>query len=190
MKYQPHGSNSFITASVFELTRTNVPTTDLNNPIYSVQEGEVRSRGVELSATANPVPGWNLIAAYTYTDAEVTKSNSNTLGRTPEAVPRNMASLWSDYTVQSGALAGLNVGAGVRYIGSSFNGANTAKVSDYTLFDMALRYDLGVRHPAFKGWTADLTVRNLFDKDYVATCTYACFFGESRTVLGRVTYKW
>ncbi|QVQ26600.1 TonB-dependent siderophore receptor [Achromobacter deleyi] len=190
VKYQPQGSNSFITASVFELTRTNVPTTDLDNPIYSVQEGEVRSRGVELSATANPVPGWNLIAAYTYTDAEVTKSNSNTLGRTPEAVPRNMASLWSDYTVQSGALAGVNVGAGVRYIGSSFNGANTAKVSDYTLFDVALRYDLGVRHPAFKGWTADLTVRNLFDKDYVATCTYACFFGESRTVLGRVTYKW
>lgn len=190
VKYQPHGSNSFITASVFELTRTNVPTTDLDNPIYSVQEGEVRSRGVELSATANPMPGWNVIAAYTYTDAEVTKSNSNTLGRTPEAVPRNMASLWSDYTVQSGALAGVNVGAGVRYIGSTFNGANTVKVSDYTLFDLALRYDLGVRHPSLKGWTADLTVRNLFDKDYVATCTYACFFGESRTVLGRVTYKW
>ena len=190
VKYQPNGSNSFITASVFELTRTNVPTTDLDNPIYSVQEGEVRSRGVELSATANLTAGWNVIAAYTYTDAEITKSNSNTLGRTPEAVPRNMASLWSDYTVQAGALAGLNVGAGVRYIGSSFNGANTAKVPDYTLFDAALRYDLGARNPAFKGWTADLTVRNLFNKDYVASCTYACFFGESRTVLGRVTYKW
>lgn len=190
VKFQPHGSNSFVTASVFELTRTNVPTTDLDNPIYSVQEGEVRSRGVELSATANLASGWNVIAAYTYTDAEVTKSNSNTLGRTPEAVPRNMASLWSDYTVQSGTFAGVNVGAGVRYIGSSFNGANTVKVSDYTLFDAVLRYDLGVRHPSLKGWTADLTVRNLFDKDYVATCTYACFFGESRTVLGRVTYKW
>lgn len=30
----------------------------------------------------------------------------------------------------------------------------------------------------------------LFDKDYVASCTYACFYGEGRTVLGRVTYKW
>ncbi|ADP18782.1 iron uptake receptor 3 [Achromobacter xylosoxidans A8] len=190
VKYQPSGSNSFITASIFELTRTNVPTTDPDNSIYNVQEGEVRSRGLELSATANLTPGWNLIAAYTYTDAEITKSNSNTLGRTPEAVPRNMASLWSDYTVQSGALAGLNVGAGVRYIGSSFNGANTAKVGDYTLFDAALRYDLGARSPALKGWMADLTVRNLFNKDYVASCTYACFFGESRTVLGRVTYKW
>lgn len=190
VKYQPKGSNSFVTASIFELTRTNVPTTDLANPIYSVQEGEVRSRGFELSATANLASGWNLIAAYTYTDAEITKSNSNTQGNTPEAVPRNMASLWSDYTVQSGALAGLNVGAGVRYMGSTVNSANTAKVGDYTVFDAALRYDFGARNPSFKGWTADITVRNLFDKDYVASCTYACFYGESRTVLGRVTYKW
>lgn len=190
LKYQPSGSNSFVTASVFELTRTNVPTADLANPIYNVQEGEVRSRGVELSATANLASGWNLIAAYTYTDAEVTKSNTNTLGNTPEAVPRNMVSLWSDYTVQSGLLAGLNFGGGVRYMGSTFNSANTAKVADYTLFDAAVRYDFGAHTPSLKGWTADLTVRNLFDKDYVASCTYACFYGEGRTVLGRVTYKW
>ncbi|AWP76648.1 TonB-dependent siderophore receptor [Bordetella bronchiseptica] len=190
VKYQPNGSNSFITASVFELTRTNVPTTDPANPVYSVQEGEVRSRGLELSATANLASGWNLIAAYTYTDAEITKSNSNTLGNTPEAVPRNMASLWSDYTVPSGALAGLNIGAGVRYMGSTYNNTNAAKVGDYTVFDAALRYDFGARSPSLKGWTADLTVRNLFDKDYVASCTYACFYGEGRTVLGRVTYKW
>lgn len=150
----------------------------------------MRSRGLELSATANLASGWNLIAAYTYTDAEITKSNSNTLGNTPEAVPRNMASLWSDYTVPSGALAGLNIGAGVRYMGSTYNNTNAAKVGDYTVFDAALRYDFGARSPSLKGWTADLTVRNLFDKDYVASCTYACFYGEGRTVLGRVTYKW
>ncbi len=121
---------------------------------------------------------------------EVTKSNTNTLGNTPEAVPRNMVSLWSDYTVQSGPLAGLNFGGGVRYMGSTFNSANTAKVADYTLFDAAVRYDFGAHTPSLKGWTADLTVRNLFDKNYVASCTYACFYGEGRTVLGRVTYKW
>lgn len=190
LKYQPPGANSFVTASLFELTRTNVPTTDPVNPIYNVQTGEVRSRGIELSATAEMAKGWNVIAAYTYTDAEVTRSNTATLGTTPEAVPRNMASLWSDYTVQDGALGGLNMGAGVRYIGSTFNTGNTAKVPDYTVVDAALRYDLGARNPTFKGLSVDLTVRNLFDKVYVASCTYACFYGERRTVLGRVTYKW
>lgn len=190
LKYQPAGSNSFLTASLFELTRTNVPTSDLDNPIYNVQTGEVRSRGVELSATAEVAKGWNVVAAYTYTDAEVTKSNTSTKGATPEAVPRNMASLWSDYTIQEGTLGGLNVGAGVRYLGSTFNTGNTAKVGDYTVVDAALRYDLGARNPAFKGLSVDLTVRNLFDKEYVASCTYACFYGERRTVLGRMTYKW
>ena len=56
-----------------------------------------------------------------------------------------MASLWSDYTVPSGALAGLNIGAGVRYMGSTYNNTNAAKVGDYTVFDAALRYDFGAR---------------------------------------------
>jgi iron complex outermembrane receptor protein len=190
VKYQPVGFNSFMTASLFELTRTNVPTTDLANPIYNVQTGEVRSRGLELSATASLASGWNLIGAYTYTDAEITKSNNATKGNTPEAVPRNMLSLWSDYTVQGGGLAGLNVGGGARYIGSSFNTGNTAKVDSYTIFDAVLRYDLGAHNPAFKGISLDLTARNLFDKEYVASCTYACFYGERRSILGRITYKW
>ena len=40
-------------------------------------------------------------------------------GRRPAEVPRNMASLWADYTFHETALSGLTLGAGARYIGNT-----------------------------------------------------------------------
>lgn len=40
-------------------------------------------------------------------------------GKRPAEVPRNMASLWADYTFHETALSGLTIGAGARYIGST-----------------------------------------------------------------------
>jgi len=58
-------------------------------------------------------------------------------------VPRHTASAWADYTVHDGKLKGFGVGAGARYVGSSWGDtANTLKVPGYTLFDAAVHYDI------------------------------------------------
>ncbi|WP_167532066.1 TonB-dependent siderophore receptor [Rhodopseudomonas palustris] len=194
VKYQPTGYNSFVTLSAFDLRRQNVQTIDPVNTNYSVQTGEVRVQGVEIEAVASLDSGWSLTAAYTYTDAEITKTNTaGQIGNTPYRVPAHSASLWLNYEFQTAALAGFAVGGGVRYIGETWgDDANSFRVPEFTLVDAALRYDLGKKFLAMKGFTASVNVTNLFDKYYVPACftVNACNYGSSRTIMGKLAYRW
>ncbi len=194
VKFQPTGYDSFITLSAYDLRRQNVQTIDPVDTNYSVQTGEVRVRGLELEALASLAAGLDLRAAYSYTDAEITKTNiAGQQGNRPYRVPKNTASLWLDYTFRDAALRGLGVGAGVRYIGSTMgDDANTFKVPSFTLVDAALRYDFGRRFDTLRGLSAAINVSNLFDKYYVPACftVNACNYGSSRSVIGTLTYRW
>jgi iron complex outermembrane receptor protein len=194
VKYQPAGINGFVTLSIFDLRRQNVQTADPVDTNYYVQTGEVRVKGLEVEAVASLQQGLNLTAAYTYNNAEITKTNTaGQLGNTPYRVPVNTASLWLNYEFQSSVLAGIGLGGGVRYIGETWgDDANTFKVPEFTLVDLAFRYDLGKRFAELKGFTASVNVTNLFDKYYVPACftINACNYGSARTVLGKLAYRW
>ncbi|WP_249120081.1 TonB-dependent siderophore receptor [Plastoroseomonas hellenica] len=209
IRYQPPGSNTLISLAAFDLRRQNVLTTDPNDSRYSVQTGEVRTRGIELEAKASLAAGFDIAAAYTYLDSEVTGSNATATastgiigtpahsrperGTVPIGVPRHMASIWGSYTFQEGSpMAGLALGAGVRYVGATWGDtANTLRVPDYTLVDLMARYDLGQLSPTLQGTSLQVNVTNLFDKDYVASCnTYAwCWYGFRRTVLATLRHR-
>ncbi len=183
LKFEPRGLNASFTASAFDLKQQNVTTPDLAHPGFSVQTGEVRSKGVELQVVASLTDRLDVVGAYTYTDARVSKSNGADLGRRPAGVPRQMGSLWADYTIRDGMLAGLGFGGGGRFVGATWNTANNAQAPSYAVGDAMIRYDIGqVR--------LSLNAINLFDKEYVEACTYACFYGDRRTVIARVKYRW
>lgn len=198
LKFQPIGWNAMFTAAVFELTKQNVPTPYGEDPYGPVvQDGEIRSRGVELQATVSR-NGWNLNASYTYNDVVVTEANpdvpnsSLALGKHPRWVPEHMGSLWIDYTFSSGRLAGLNLGAGVRYVGTTYaNATNTIANDPYTLVDAVVRYDLAKLWPQMKGAELAVNATNLLGTQYV-TCFSAadCKWGAQRTVIGTLTYRW
>ena len=183
VKYQPKGVNASVTLSVYQLTRQKVLTTDPNNPGFSVQTGEIRARGGEIEAQINPIAGLTVLAGYAYTDAEVTKSNTNTVGNRPENTPKHMASLWAEYEIQETDLRGLIFGGGVRHVGRSTNLTDTVEVPNYTVFDAMVGYQRD-------GWRLALNATNLFDNEYIAACTYGCFYGATRTVIGTVAYRW
>ncbi|WP_377843758.1 TonB-dependent siderophore receptor [Bosea sp. UC22_33] len=192
-KFEPPGMNAFLQASVYQLTQTNVPTTDLAHPTFQIQTGEVRARGIEVEARATVFENLDLVAAYTYTDAEVTKSTGVDLHKRPTVVPRHTAALWAHYTFRTGMLSGLGLGAGVRYVGSGAGDpGNTFSTPDYTLVDAAISYDLAAASPALKGWKVQVNAQNLFDKEYVSGCYAAtqCSFGLRRTVLATLSYRW
>lgn len=192
-KYEPPGMNAFLQASVYQLTQTNVPTTDLAHPTFQIQTGEVRARGIEVEARATVFENLDLVAAYTYTDAEVTKSSGVDLHKRPTVVPRHTAALWGHYTFRTGVLSGLGLGAGVRYVGSGAGDpANTFSTPAYTLVDAAISYDLAAASPALKGWKVQVNAQNLFDKEYISGCygTTQCSFGLRRTVLATLSYRW
>ncbi|MBF8781358.1 TonB-dependent receptor [Pseudomonas fulva] len=82
------------TAAVFDVTRSNIVTAVDDDFFLAV--GEARSRGFELDLTAQLAPNLNLIAAYAWTDAEVTEDIEENAGNRLQNVARNLASvsLW------------------------------------------------------------------------------------------------
>ncbi|SDV46243.1 TonB-dependent siderophore receptor [Chitinasiproducens palmae] len=187
VKYQPRNFNGFFTASIFQLKQRNVLTTDPQNPLFSIQTGEVRVRGVELEAHAEPLRNLRMVASYTYLNDVVTASNDGTVGKRPAMIPTHMATLWLDYTLPSQTLPGLGAGAGVRYVGPSYGAATDSfRVPGVTLFDAAVHYNLG------QHWRLAVNVDNLFDRTFVSSCATAtkCFYGARRTVLGSARYQW
>ncbi|WP_267369820.1 MULTISPECIES: ferrichrome porin FhuA [unclassified Pantoea] len=195
VKYVPKDRPVVVTAAVYQLTKTKNLTAEPGNVLFSVQSGEIRSRGVELEAKAALNANVNLTASYTYTDAEYTE-DTLLKGKTPVQVPKHMASLWSDYTFHETALSGVTIGAGVRYVGESQGLYSTGseqnqnfKVAGYTTVDAALKYDLG--RFGLPGSSVGVNVNNLFNREYVASCyrEYACYWGAERQIVGTATFR-
>ncbi|WP_343553245.1 ferrichrome porin FhuA [Pantoea sp.] len=189
VKYVPKDRPIVLTAALYNLTKTNNLTSDPNNGLKQVPSGEIRARGAELEAKAALNANINMTASYTYTDAEYTK-DFTLKGNTPVQVPKQMASLWGDYTFNEGALSGFSAGVGGRYIGSSYGDpANTFKVGSAAVMDAMVKYDLG--RVGLYGSSIALNVNNLLDREYVASCfqTYGCFWGAGRQVVATATFR-
>lgn len=195
VKFAPKDRPLVMTAAVYQLTKTKNLMADPEHASYSIQGGEIRSRGVELEAKAAVNANINLTASYTFTDAKYTE-DSELKGQRPVQVPRNMASLWGDYTFNETALSGLTIGSGVRYVGNSvgqytttnFNNQNFS-VASYSVVDVAIKYDLG--RFGMPGSSVGVNVNNLFDRQYVAGCyrDYACYWGAERQIVGTATFR-
>ncbi len=188
IRFEPAGKKSRLTLALFDLSQQNVLTPDLTDPdgTHSVQTGEIRSRGFEAEWVANPMAGLQLIATYTKLDVDVTKSETKTeIGKTPIVTPEEMASIFADYTFQSGLLKGFGLGAGARYIGSSYKDPDNLVRNDaYTVIDAALHYTYG-------NATWALNVSNLFNVEET-TCTTngGCQFIAPQIVTATVRYRW
>jgi iron complex outermembrane receptor protein len=182
IKYQPPGSSTLITASVFDLVQTNVTTLDPEHPRFSIQTGEVRSTGLELEGRFALTRELSALASYTYLDPRTTRSNRPAeIGRQTIQTTRHMASLWLDYRPR--ALPGLMVAGGLRYKGRSpYNVAadGTLNINDSaTLADLALAYET----PRYR---IALNVNNLFNRKYFA----GIFRGVDREATLSFKYYW
>ncbi|PAA32365.1 TonB-dependent siderophore receptor [Pseudomonas fragi] len=191
VKYQPDES-TLLSASVFEITQQNVLTGDLQYQEYQIQEGEVRSRGIELEGKSS-FSNIDLIASLSYLDVFYTKSNYGNEGNRSEAQAPWAASVWADYHFTGQALAGVTLGGGARYTGKNFGDSdNTFKTPSFVVYDATLSYDLAALDASFKGVSTRLNVQNLFDREYVSSCNYSfgCYYGQQRTASLEVKYDW
>lgn len=189
LKYQPEGSQTMYSASVYRINQENIATkVEPTDPYRSI--GEIESEGVELEAVGQLTDNLRLQAAYTYNDIRYKKSSAQEQGKRAVYAPRNQASAWLSYDVKEGALNGLTVGSGVRYVnGITSDRQNTHTLPSYTLVDLAVGYDLS--NVGLKGLSAQVNVNNLTDKRYVAACNSLsyCYFGAERSIVGSLSYR-
>jgi len=123
VKFDLLGGRLRATADYFDLTKTNIPTADLVHPGFSTFTAEARSKGVEVDAQGELLPGWDVRASYPTLDARITSGTGGLLGLQAEGqriagVPQNLASPWTVYAFQDESLKGLKIGGGYTYHGS------------------------------------------------------------------------
>ncbi|WP_029146790.1 TonB-dependent siderophore receptor [Methylophilus sp. 5] len=183
LKFQPEDMKLMVTASVFQINKQNVVVA--SGPAAQRQVGGVRARGFEVEAKTSLDSGVNLTAAYTYLISRFTGQGDDNYDNLQSGQPKNNLSLWTDYTVPSGMLHGLGLGAGVRRIGSSYgDDANTYTNQSATIFDMTTHYQIDPH------WRLAVNATNLSDNRY-AVCTQGyCYLSQPRTVIGTLSYTW
>jgi iron complex outermembrane receptor protein len=186
VRYQPPGGALMLSAATYELTQTDVLTDDPANPRYQIQQGEVRSRGVELEAKGRIGRDAQIIAVYSYTDARTTKASPlypKEAGLRVAGVPYNQLSLWGDSTLAAFGLPNIKLGAGGRYVGETTSQWHELTGGKYTVFDAMVSYTTGP-------WRLALNLSNLTDKTFITSCPYRCFYGEPRKAIASASYRW
>jgi iron complex outermembrane receptor protein len=196
VKYDGRGLSDdvriFATAALFKINQKNVVSaTPSVLPVGGRQTGEIEVWGGEIEFVARIREQLSINGSYSYNDTEVVASSiPQEVGAPLPTTPKHKISLFADYTLRSGTLAGLGFGFGGRYhsrSAGSLPGPFNAIVymgEEATLFDAIVHYDT-------PGWRFAVNGSNVFDKRYVARCASAagCTFGAGRQVIGTVTKK-
>ena len=185
VKYQPTGADHLITLAIFDLTQENMLTADPVNQGFSIQIGEIQTRGIELEGKFSVNDNLHVTSSYTYLNDEIIKSNRGDEGSRRSQIPRHSASLWANYSLTRGILAGMSIGIGARYTGRTLGDTlNPFTVPSYTLIDLAAYWDLEQSPLGLQGWQASLNINNLFNKYYVASCFRErfCYLGQEQAI--------
>ncbi|MBL8264964.1 TonB-dependent siderophore receptor [Steroidobacter sp.] len=179
-----------LTGSVYDLEKDNIA--ELNSSGVLDLVGRVRSRGAELSATGEPVPGLNFVASYAYTDSEILGDFNTFRGNTLPGVAEHTMRLWASYEIRDGKLAGLGGGAGVDYTSDRFGDTSNAwSLGEYTVVDLSLWYYLrnaAIGLPGDSQLRFGLNIKNVLDERYfpAAGNSTRITIGQPRTIIGSV----
>jgi iron complex outermembrane receptor protein len=160
------------TASIYQITKQNIPAADPSDPAYTIAIGEARSRGFELDVAGQIGEGWRIIGGYSYINAVTTKDTStpSLAGLRFPGAPYNSGSIWAVYEVRKRGLRGLRLGAGlvgrtgqVAYESPDGISYVTDSIPGFAIVNVMASY----------GWqfekvrlNVQLNINNLFDKTY------------------------
>lgn len=150
------------TIAAFDQTRENVPTPDPNNPLFSIQTGQQRARGLETDLAWEPIHSFSVIGNYAYTEAAVTQDNVIPVGNKLSRVPKHSGRVAARYGVLNGAAKGLSFGAGITAFSARADTLpNTVSVPGYAAIDAQAAYDFG--RYTLEGSAVNLAGRKAFD---------------------------
>ncbi len=177
----------FASTALFQIDKTDVAATDPDNPFFSINGGEQRSRGIELDVAGEPLPGWRLTANYAYIDAEITDDPSGvTTGNRLGGVPKHSGGFFTTYEIQGGPLQGFGGGGGL-FVSDrvKLDNFDTAELPGWEQVDAVAFYRR-------KHWVVQLNVKNLLDEEFF----YASALGVTevqrapeRTILGSLRFE-
>jgi len=177
VKYQPEGSATSFTASVYSLKEKNRIVSDSTNPDYGRQVDSTKNKGLELELKTTVARDLDLIANYTYIDVDHKLTD----------MPRNQVSVWGKYRFSIAGVPGFSAGAGLRYMGGfrDVEGSSVGpRLPAVALLDLMFAYESDK-------WRYALNINNAADKIYFSTCLSRgdCWYGSRRNIVASATYR-
>lgn len=157
-------------------------------PTYIGADGAV-SQGIDAEITGMINPNWQASIGYTYFDAK--DRNDKTIN---PYVPHEILKIATTYDVGGG----LTVGGGLNYNGEKYalydkpngNIFVTSPKEKY-IQDPVLLANLMARYELDNNLAFQLNVNNVFDEKYVSGLGAGqIYYGEPRTVTGKISYEW
>ncbi len=166
---------------------------------YYVKGGNDERKGVEVELTGRVLENLEIVTGYAYIDAQYKDHTTFVPGSAPNNTPKHTFNAYANYTLRSGMLQGLNIGAGAYYLGERpYNDwtqdgvqyhnidPNTAPWYNkaYTIVNAQLGYEFK------KHWGVRALFNNIFDT--VGYDAYRSNFIDRiqpRNFSGVVTYK-
>ncbi|MBB4866283.1 outer membrane receptor for ferric coprogen and ferric-rhodotorulic acid [Pseudomonas nitritireducens] len=186
-----------VSAALFYTQREHQAATDPSypNPPFSysgsccfVAQDKITSKGIDLEASGEIAPGWEILAGYTYN--QLHNDTEETLYST--VTPKHLFKLWTTYALP-GDFAAWRVGAGVTtqsptYVsGTAYRFDANGNTIDSRAYDFSQSgyavYDALVEYQVDQHWSVALNGNNLFDRRYyasVGTSEYGNYYGEPR----------
>jgi outer membrane receptor protein involved in Fe transport len=142
------GGKGLASLAAYEVKRENIGVPDSTG--VTRQEGDQRSRGIEMDLAVEATPGWETRATYAYTDSTLTSFSELIPLQPPDFVvldrsgnrapfaPRHIFGLWTT----KGLPHGLGVSAGLRHVSEQYIAPdNGAAIDGYTTLDAAVSFD-------------------------------------------------
>jgi len=180
VKYVIPGTDSLITASLFDIQQEDGVVFDTSTGVNKQRQLDLHSKGFEIEAQANLTEALRVTGSFTQVEVEIEKGAAGTNGNDLSAIPETSASLWAFYEPRAGALKGIGIGGGLRYVGPSWgDDQNTFRNSEKLFADLSFTYDLA-RH-GIKGMVLQANIKNLFDEDGQTCSAGTCYRYEGRT---------
>ncbi|MCQ0988935.1 TonB-dependent siderophore receptor [Jiella marina] len=191
VKYEIPDTNAVLSAAYFNIDQQDGAVFDTSTGINKQVQLDLNSEGVEFEAQASFENGFSLIASYTHMKMTIEKGAAGTTGNELSGVPNDIVSLWGHYEFQpDSTLAGLGLGAGVRYAGTSFgDDFNTIENEDRYFVDASLSYDFGKVNPDWQNVKLQVNAKNLLDVQKAVCTSGYCYRDEGRKVIGSLRYR-
>ncbi|MEM6813025.1 MAG: TonB-dependent receptor [Bacteroidota bacterium] len=127
--------------TAFHITKENLKVADPDNPRFSVQLGEVRSKGIEFDMQGKIGQRLNVVLNYANTDATITKdTNIENIGNRIGGHAKHITNGWFSYNFsRESSLGGLEVSLGYQYqikrLSWIWGGGVDPKLPDYFRMD-------------------------------------------------------
>ncbi|MFT3800519.1 MAG: TonB-dependent siderophore receptor [Burkholderiaceae bacterium] len=156
------------------------PGSPLGGACY-VNDGKVRSRGLDTELFGELLPGLQIAAGYTFNETRYMRDSTTNEGQPLSSfTPRHMLKIWSAYRLP-GAGSAWTVGGGVNFQTKAYriSGNVRSEQGAYAVWSTRVTYRIN-RH-----LTAALNINNLFDKTYyqsLGTQVSGNWYGSPRSM--------